>query len=335
MAEVFRLTKGYEPELWAAVHSDQVLALMLPVRISLMSSFLLRHLSARSIVFGSVLVAPGPTAHEALSQLLTIYSKENRGRSLFTELRNLTDLQTLQPLLQRFKFGYQEHLNYLIDLARPKETLFRDIGSRTRKNIRHALNQGRVQVELITEKPRLAACYAILSQTYQNASVPLADKSLFEAAYDVLAPKGMVRFAIASVNGTPAAATVELVYKDVIFGWYGGVVRKFSSYVPNEILTWEVLKWGAENGYRLYDFGGAGRPDERYGVRDFKAKFGGRLVNYGRNTCVHSAFRFHLSKFGYKVLRSLLFGGRKRPVLLTADQQDVSAGPPLFTKDIM
>jgi len=33
---------------------------------------------------------------------------------------------------------------------------------------------------------------------------------------------------------------------------------------------------GVGNGYRLYDFG-TGRPDVEYGVRDFKAKFGGEL----------------------------------------------------------
>ena len=37
---------------------------------------------------------------------------------------------------------------------------------------------------------------------------------------------------------------------------------------------WHTLDWGAEDGYSLNNFGGAGKPDEEYGVRDFKAKFG-------------------------------------------------------------
>jgi lipid II:glycine glycyltransferase (peptidoglycan interpeptide bridge formation enzyme) len=71
---------------------------------------------------------------------------------------------------------------------------------------------------------------------------------------------------------------------------------------------WEILRWGAENGYKVYDFGGAGKPEERSGVRDFKAKFGGQLVSYGRNTKNHSPQLIMVSKLGYKIYRKLLFG---------------------------
>jgi lipid II:glycine glycyltransferase (peptidoglycan interpeptide bridge formation enzyme) len=91
----------------------------------------------------------------------------------------------------------------------------------------------------------------------------------------------------------------------VVYGWYGGVDRTYSGYTPNELLTWHILKWGAENGYRTYDFGGAGIPGEQYGVRDFKSKFGGQLVCHGRNLYVHSPGLLRLSTFGFKVLRKI------------------------------
>lgn len=62
---------------------------------------------------------------------------------------------------------------------------------------------------------------------------------------------------------------------------------------------------GVGNGYRLYDFG-TGRPDVEYGVRDFKAKFGGELVCYGRNTCVHAPRLLWLSERGYRLVRRWL-----------------------------
>jgi len=89
----------------------------------------------------------------------------------------------------------------------------------------------------------------------------------------------------------------------VIYGWYGGVDRAYSSYTPSEFITWHILKWGSENGYLTYDFGGAGSPNEKYGVRDFKAKFGGRLVSYGRNTCVHDPVLLQISTAGYNIIR--------------------------------
>jgi len=79
--------------------------------------------------------------------------------------------------------------------------------------------------------------------------------------------------------------------------------------VPNEFIIWEVIKWGAENGYRVLDFGGAGKPDEDSGVRDFKLKFGGDLIEYGRNVCIHAPYRMRLAEntysLGRKVIRSL------------------------------
>ena len=56
----------------------------------------------------------------------------------------------------------------------------------------------------------------------------------------------------------------------------------------------------------VYDFGGAGKPDEEYGVRDFKAKFGGNLVNFGRNVFVHNPMLLKLSRHGYEVYRRFL-----------------------------
>lgn len=68
---------------------------------------------------------------------------------------------------------------------------------------------------------------------------------------------------------------------------------------------WHVLNWGATHGMAVYDFGGAGRPDEEYGVREFKAKFGGELVSFGRNRLVHAPTLLQLSTIGYGLYRSI------------------------------
>jgi lipid II:glycine glycyltransferase (peptidoglycan interpeptide bridge formation enzyme) len=148
--------------------------------------------------------------------------------------------------------------------------------------------------------------YELVRRSYAAARVPLADRSLFESAFEVLQPRDMVKFFLAWIDDQCVAASAELAYKDVIFGWYSGVDRAYSSYVPNELLMWRVLEWGCENGYRVYDFGGAGRSDEDYGVRDFKAKFGGDLVSYGRNAYVHAPRTLALCKRGYDVYRGLI-----------------------------
>lgn len=305
MYRVFEQARGYQPALWAVVDSNgchSPLALMLPVQVTLMQGVLHR-LTTRAILYGSMLAVPGLAGKQAVDMLLAAYRQEVKGRVLFTELRNLADMTDLQPELERNGFLYEDHLNYIIDLARPAEDVLQSIGRRTRKIIRRALRDGYVEIDEVTNRADLAGWYQTLQKTYNNVRVALADRSLFEAAFDVLYPKGMAKFLVAKVDGHPAACSLELPYKDVIYGWYGGTDRSYSRYFPNEMLMWHILEWGANNGYQFYDFGGAGKPDEDYGVRNFKAKFSGELVCFGRNICTHSPYRLQLSKFGYALYR--------------------------------
>ena len=306
MFQVFAWAKGHQPLLWAATdHGGQVLALLLPVQITLREG-LLRRLTTRAVVYGSVLYDPSSAGEEALATLLRAYVHQTGQEALFTELRNLSDLSAVQPVLNDCGFFYEDHLNYMIDLDRPVEEVMQGIGARTRKHIRRGLQKQEVVIEEITEQSQLGACYDLLWKSYTAARVPLADRSLFEAAFNVLRPHGMVKFWLARVGEAYVATSVELIYKDTIYGWYTGVDRAYASYTPGELLMWHILKWGVENGYRLYDFGGAGRPDEEYGVRDFKAKFGGELVSFGRNTYVHMPRLLWLSRRGYCLLRRWL-----------------------------
>jgi serine/alanine adding enzyme len=305
MIQVFGRAKGHVPDLWAATQQGRVVALLPILQITTLDT-LPRRLTTRSVAYGSLLCAPGAEGQEALPQLLQTY-KQRVGRvPLFTELRNLSNMEAIQPILREHGFVYEEHLNYLIDLDRPAEEIMLGIGRRTRKQIRRGLRQGAVVIREVSSQEQMAECYQLLRRSYQAARVHLADRSLFQAAFDLLVPVGMARFTLAYVDQIPVATSLELLYKGVVYGWYSGVDREYTSYVPNELLMWHILEWSAENGYRVYDFGGAGKPDEDYGVRDFKAKFGGQLVCYGRNTCVHAPMALRLSRSGYRIFRQIL-----------------------------
>lgn len=306
MFEVFQQAEGHHPSLWAVVgKDDRILALLLPVRIY-MNSRMLKMVS-RDIVYGGVLYELSDQGREGLGFLLEAYRKESRGSNLFTELRHISETTAVQPVLQNNQFDYEDHLNYIINLDRTPEEILNTIGKRTRKHISRGIRSGKLTVEVVKEPEMVSVCYDLIKTTYQNSSVPIAHPSLFEAAFDLLSDKGMVQFLLAKVNHTPVAASVELIYKNVIYGWYSGMDRKFSSYTPNEMIMWQILSWGAEHGCRSYDFGGAGKPDEDYGVRTFKAKFGGDLVNYGRNKYIAFPVFYKVTEFGYRCLKRILF----------------------------
>ena len=67
--------------------------------------------------------------------------------------------------------------------------------------------------------------YTFLQETYGNADVPLADRSLFEAAYRILKPRNMVKVVAVYDGDKPLAVDVMLIFKKQVFMWYGGSIR--------------------------------------------------------------------------------------------------------------
>ncbi len=306
MFAVMQRAQGHKPQLWAAVNGEgSVLALFTPVQIVLNRH--LHFLTSRAVSYGGVLCEPSQEGLEALALLLRTYRHKTGTKLLFTELRNLSDLGAIRPILEQEGFVYEEHINYLVNLRRSPDAILESFGTRTRKNIRQGISKGIVAIEEVVCREQLATCYGLLRKTYDVAHVPLADSSLFEAAFDVLYPKGMIRFTLARVGQANAATSIALAYKDVIYNWYAGTDREHGAHNPMMLLTWDFLMWGAKRNYRVYDLGGAGKPDEKYGVRDFKAKFAGDLVCFGRNTLVHAPLRMAVSTRGYQWVKRFLF----------------------------
>ncbi|MBA2725633.1 MAG: GNAT family N-acetyltransferase [Actinobacteria bacterium] len=303
MHQVFEAAAQHAPEVWAVVDdAAKVLALLTPVRVGVGGSWL-QGVTARSISYGSVLCEEGDMGRRALDLLLSNYGQAVKGRTLFTELRNLDDLANVKPTIDAAGFLFEDHLNYLVDLDHPIEEIFGRIRKSTRSGIRKGLREHHVEIREVSDADDFIRWHEILVATYRNARVPLAHRSLFQAVFDILRPAGMARLTLAMVNGHPAACSLDLFFKDTIYKWYGGTDRTYGKFLPNELMTWHIFERGASEGYRLYDFGGAGKPNEPYGVRDFKAKFGGDLVNLGRYVMVHAPGRLRLAKSGYAFYR--------------------------------
>lgn len=305
MAAAFNRARGHRATLWAAVARDgEVLALLTPVQITLFGGPL-RPLTSRSVAYGSVLAAPGSRGCAALRQLLPAYKRATQGRVLFTELRNLYDLGATNPVLVEHGFTHEAHLNFLIDLDRPLPELWKGLRANARRNVKRG-QASAVQIEEVRETAGLEAAYDVLKGVYQRINVPLPDISLFQAGLEILAPLGMLKILATRLGDMTIGVLCLLFYKDVAYYWYTGTLREYAAHRVGDLLVWHSLEMSQQQGCRVFDFGGGGRPDEEYGVRDFKAKFGGALVNFGRNTCVHGPLRLKVSQAGYQLMRRFL-----------------------------
>jgi len=69
--------------------------------------------------------------------------------------------------------------------------------------------------------------------------------------------------------------------------------------------TWAAIDYALKNNIKAFDFMGVGVPDKDYGVRDFKAKFGGEQVNYGRFGRINNKFLYAITEIGFNLLALL------------------------------
>ena len=98
------------------------------------------------------------------------------------------------------------------------------------------------------------------------------------------------------------------IHKDTIYEWYiCGLDRKYKNIYASSLATYAPIEYSINNNIKYFDFMGAGRPGDNYGVRDFKLKFGGTLYEYGRFEKIHKPFTFKISKLGLNILNKFNF----------------------------
>lgn len=298
MAEVFRQTKNYEPISLAAINdSGEIMAVLQAAMINEMNG-ILKPLTVRSVLQGGPIYTYSSEGKQAVAQLIKHYDSIASKKVIYTQIRNIWDTEDVSSILTSCNYTYEEHLDFLIDLDRKEEEIWSDIHKSRRKGINRASRDGLI-VKNIETPEELAASYELVSATYKRFGVPIADITLFQAAYKEFYNKGMSDFLLALQEGKPVGTRITLKYKGMVYDWYAGSVEGID-YV-DEILVWHILKENAGK-YKVFDFGGAGHPAKPYGVREFKRRFGGQEVNFGRYEKVHSIFKKHIASKGIFLL---------------------------------
>lgn len=304
MFDVFAGTGGYAPVVVAAVDNEGNIGGIVTAVVQKEKSRIAGFLSARSIIWGGPLIKDDNT--EILDVLLNGYDRLAGPKAIYSQYRNLWDRENEKNVFEKSQYRYEEHLDILVDLNKPEEELWTDVHSKRRNEIRRAGKEGTVFKDL-TGIIDVSAFYHILDDVYRKAKIPLPDISLFRSAADILMEKKMIRFFGAVYNNKVIGTLIALCYKDTIYDWYAGSYREFYKKHPNDLLPWNVFLWGKENGYTVFDFGGAGKPGKPYGVRDHKKKFGGTFVNFGRFEKIHKPVLMKIATAGFRVWQKLKF----------------------------
>jgi serine/alanine adding enzyme len=303
MVRAFEATKGNKPLALASLGPHgQILALLVSVRVQTLPAPMGR-LSSRAIFYAEPLCQDNAAGANALAQLVAEHDAKMGRSVLFAEVRPLHAPGIERMILERSGYEYLEYLNYLYDVGQSVEGIWSELHKSAQRAIRQCERRG-LEVREVHAETAVEQLYPLLKLSYGHSGVPLADRSLFDAAARELQPRGLAKFFAAYEGPTPVAMDVMLTFKDRIYFWYGGVTRATSG-SPCSLLRWFELKWAHAHGYAICDSGGAGWPHVPYGVREFKRKFGGELVQFGRYRKVYAPWKLAIAKQAYKLRRSV------------------------------
>lgn len=259
------------------------------------------YFSRRAIIYGGPVIATTAT-EEQIKDLLTEIQKFYKSRAIYIEIRNFFDYSAIKNLFTANGFHFVPWLNFHLPVQSAEQINAAISKSRVRQ-IKKALKQG-VTWQVAEKEEDVLQFYDILSDLYQSKiKKPLFEKEFFLHFFR----SNMGKYLLIHFNNRVIGGIMcPILPQKAIYEFYVcGLDQEFKDQYPSIMATWAAIEYALQNNIPLFDFMGAGSPDEAYGVREFKARFGGELVEHGRYIKVLNPFLYQVGKLGLHILSKI------------------------------
>lgn len=225
----------------------------------------------RSALFGRMLVSTPQAAYggvlansEAVSLALVERAEEmaRENKVQFLELRNFRNRVEHASLLVK-----DLYVTFRQELYDDPGKNLEAIPRKTRAEIREGIKNG---LEFRVSGIGVDEFYDVYSQSVRALGTPVFSKELVRSGLREFGSENCKIFSV-HYEGKLAAAVWTLFYKDEVVPYYGGSLREYNHLAVNNFMYWMLIKYGCENGYRLFDFG---RSKKGTGSFNFKKRWG-------------------------------------------------------------
>ena len=173
---------------------------------------------------------------------------------------------------------------YYVDLQPSEEALWQNLKKSARKAIRRAQSDG-ISVRVIASVEELRDYYTLACRWAERYGKHMYGFVDFETMWRHFHVQGVFETFVAEKDGEPLAGLSVWGYNGLI-GELGAFQseRSFEEnlYGP-DLIKWEALKWGAQQGHRFFDLAGVSpepQTPKEQGIRQFKEKWGGQYSEY-------------------------------------------------------
>ncbi len=272
-----------------------------------------QYFTRRAIINGGPALADDATDEEVTTLLEVVKTKNAKNifyryEPIYIETRNFNDYSRWKGAFEKAGFSYQPHLNFHVDCM-DKEQMWERLSENRKRQVRHMNGDSKFEISNLrldnipaTEQD-VREWYAILSELYRTkVKTPLWPVEFFVEAYR----QGVGKFLLVRHEGKIIGGSMVVRDEKTVYEWFEcGLNALFKEQYPSVMATYAGMCYAAEEGIRRYDMMGAGVPDVPYGVRDFKAEFGGKLVEHGRFLCVGEPILYKIGALTVRLIKKL------------------------------
>lgn len=200
-----------------------------------------------------------PSAHKTIAKFLT----EN-------------DCVPGKPLFTKYTFQ--------LDLTQSEEILFKNLESKTRYNVRLAMKKG-VQIFENTSEQGMEEYIKILEETTKRQGFYAHSPEYFRKMWQQLGDSGMLKIFTAVYDNQILSSWIMFVFNGVLYYPYGASRNIYRDVMANNLLMWEMIRYGKRVGCTSFDMWGSLGPEPNkshswYGFHKFKKGYGGNLVEF-------------------------------------------------------
>jgi FemAB-related protein (PEP-CTERM system-associated) len=264
--DILEKSFGYEPlYLWA--RESEGIRGVLP--LYLVKSLLFgRSLVAMPIgVYGGPVAVDDETTH-ILVENAVVLAKKHGVRYLEIRGNPHSPLQT-GPNLNGDSSRWSRkdlYFTFLSEIASTDEANLARIPRKQRRMVRQGEKHG---LRAVFDNRRLREFYEIYAESVRNLGTPVYGFSFFK---NIVAAFGeRCKVLLIEYSGKVIAGVLSLFFKDQVLPYYGGALKEYLHLAPNDFMYWELMRYGAANNYKIFDFG---RSKEGTGPYHFKRHWG-------------------------------------------------------------
>ena len=248
----------------------------------------------RAIINGGVCLADD-IANEEVKMLLVALREYASTKAIYLETRNFNDYSRWKEVFGDVKFAYKPHLNFHVATQGFEERLSDNRIRQVRKSKELANS------ELANSESDICEWYEVLKHLYRTkVKTPLFPIEFFLSAYR----RKIGQFLLVKHAGRVIGGSMVVQDEKCVYEWFEcGLNAEYKDQYPSVLATYFGIDYAHRQGCARYDMMGAGEPNVPYGVRDFKAEFGGQLVEHGRFLHVCRPWLYRIGALGVRVLK--------------------------------